>query len=64
MRVRELLPGEDARWDAFVRHHPDGSFFHLSGWRKVIQDVFGHEPYCVIAEHGRLPHAVPGRPRR
>ena len=53
LRVRELLPGEDSRWDAFVRHHPDGSFFHLSGWRKVIHDVFGHEPYCVVAEHGR-----------
>lgn len=53
MRVRELLPGEDSRWDAFVRQHEDGSFYHLSGWRKVIEDVFHHVPHYLIAEVGR-----------
>ncbi len=53
LRVRELLPGEDARWDAFVRQHPDGSFFHLSGWRKVVHDVFRHSPIYLVAEQGR-----------
>ena len=53
VRVRELLPGEDARWDAFVRDHDGGTFFHLSGWRKVVEDVFGHVPYYLVAERGR-----------
>ncbi|MEM7205904.1 MAG: FemAB family XrtA/PEP-CTERM system-associated protein [Planctomycetota bacterium] len=53
LRVREILPGEDAKWDSFVRHHPDGSFYHLSGWRRVIEDVFGHRPRCLVAEHGK-----------
>lgn len=53
LRIRELLPGEDAHWDAFVRHHPDGSFYHLSGWRKVVEDVFRHSPHYLVAERGR-----------
>ncbi len=53
VRVRELLPGEDARWDSFVREHPQGSFFHLTGWRRVVEEVFGHEPHYVVCEEGR-----------
>lgn len=49
--VRELLPGEDAKWDAFVKDHPSGTFFHLSGWRKVVEDTFRHEPIYLIAEN-------------
>ncbi|MHC4813936.1 MAG: FemAB family XrtA/PEP-CTERM system-associated protein [Planctomycetota bacterium] len=50
--VRELLPGEDARWDAYVHHHKDATFFHQTGWRKVVQDVFKHEPACLVAQQG------------
>jgi FemAB-related protein (PEP-CTERM system-associated) len=52
-RVRELLPGEDARWDSFVRAHPDGSFFHLSGWRRAVEETFHHEPHYLVCEQGR-----------
>jgi hypothetical protein len=31
-----LQPQEYGRWDAFVRACPDATFFHLSGWQKVI----------------------------
>ena len=27
IQVRELVPGEDSRWDAFVHAHKDGAFF-------------------------------------
>jgi len=53
LRVREVVPGEDARWDAWVRGHADGTFFHLSGWRKVVEDVFRHRAYYLVAERGR-----------
>ncbi|MCA8942615.1 MAG: FemAB family PEP-CTERM system-associated protein [Planctomycetes bacterium] len=51
--VRELVPGEDARWDSFVHSHPDGTFFHLTGWRRVVVETFGHEPHYLVAEQGR-----------
>lgn len=53
LRVRELLPGEDSRWDAFVTRHSQGTFFHLSGWRRCITDVFRHEPHYLVVEQGR-----------
>ena len=53
LRVRELLPGEDARWDAYVRQHALGTFFHRSGWRKVVEETFRHEPHYLLAEQGR-----------
>ncbi|MEZ5964988.1 MAG: FemAB family PEP-CTERM system-associated protein [Planctomycetota bacterium] len=52
-RVREVVPGEDARWDAWIRAHPEGSFFHLSGWRKVVEETFHHQPHYLVAERGR-----------
>ena len=36
-------------WDAFVRAHPDGSFFHLAGWARVIAEAFGHTPHYLYA---------------
>jgi FemAB-related protein (PEP-CTERM system-associated) len=53
LRVRELLPGEDSRWDAFVGRHPQGTFFHLTGWSRVVREVFRHTPCHLVAEQGR-----------
>ncbi len=33
----------DAEWDAFVRADANSSFCHLSGWRRIFDDVMGHE---------------------
>lgn len=41
-------PG-DAQWDAFVHAHPHGTFFHLSGWKNVVADTFGHTPHYLAA---------------
>src|SRR5690606_5989568 len=30
-------------WDDFVARAPQSSFCHWSGWRKVMEDVLGHE---------------------
>ena len=51
--VRELLPGEDARWDAYVARHPQGTFFHLTGWRRCVSEVFRHESINLVAASGR-----------
>ena len=53
VRVRELLPGEDARWDAFVARHEHGTFFHRTGWSRAVQEMFRHEPHHLVVEQGR-----------
>ncbi len=39
-----------ARWDAFVLAHPQATFFHRSGWLRVIERVFGHRGFYLYAE--------------
>ena len=48
--VRELDSGFEKRWDEFVMRCNDASFFHLSGWGRVIKRVFGHKTYYLQAE--------------
>ena len=48
--VREFRTGDEGRWDDFVLAHPGGTFFHLSGWKRVIEQAFRHRTYYLIAE--------------
>ena len=50
--VRPFRAGDERRWDQFVRTHANGTFFHLSGWKRVIEQAFGHRTYYLIAERG------------
>ena len=50
MRVRELDDNSAAAWDAFVMAHPAATFFHLSGWRRVLQNALGHRTHFMVAE--------------
>jgi len=42
----------DPGWDEFVHAHPEGTFFHLWGWRDVLRRSFGYEPYYLCVEEG------------
>jgi FemAB-related protein (PEP-CTERM system-associated) len=48
--VREVAESDLAAWDQFVRAHPEGSFFHLAGWREVLHRAFGHRTHYLLAE--------------
>lgn len=50
--IRGLQPGDERRWDDFILAHPGGTFFHLSGWKRVIERAFGHRTHYLIAERG------------
>lgn len=34
--------------------HPEGTFFHLAGWRRVIERAFRHATHYLVAERGGL----------
>ena len=38
-------------WDHFARMDPASSLYHLWGWRRVIEDTFGHETIYLSATH-------------
>lgn len=52
VRLHELSTAEAPAkaWDTFVQATPDATFFHLSPWRRVIEQAFGHPTYYVYAE--------------
>lgn len=52
VELRAGLASEDARRDAYVRAHARGTFFHQSGWRRVVERVYGHDALDVIAWRG------------
>lgn len=50
IQISSLDVGGDARWDSFVGSHPEATFFHLSRWKQVIEDSFGHRCHYLFAE--------------
>jgi FemAB-related protein (PEP-CTERM system-associated) len=56
-----LMQAQDrARWDAFVHACPDATFFHLSGWQRVIEQSFAIKTWFYYAEQdGRIVGVLP-----
>lgn len=50
LRLHPLSPDRAAAWDRFVRATPHASFFHLSGWARVMEEGFGHAAHFCLAE--------------
>lgn len=52
--IKSCQDKDHQQWDDYVLHHPDGTFFHLLGWKKVIEKTFGHQSFYLLAEddHG------------
>jgi FemAB-related protein (PEP-CTERM system-associated) len=50
--IQRLQDLDRGAWDSFVRAHPQGTFFHLSGWQRVLKRAFGHRSYYLLARHG------------
>ncbi len=46
--VRPLTRADAAAWDEYVREHPHGTFFHLSGWREVLERSFRLKTYYLM----------------
>jgi FemAB-related protein (PEP-CTERM system-associated) len=59
-RLGESGFGDEGLWDRFVRSSPDGTVFHLTAWKHVVEDVFRHRPHYLIAEDaGEIRAALP-----
>ena len=52
LSVAELDAAGEARWDEFVVRHPGATFFHRAGWKRVLEEAFGHATHFLYAERG------------
>jgi FemAB-related protein (PEP-CTERM system-associated) len=42
-----MTPSAARQWDEFALDHPRATFFHLSAWREVASQVFGHRAHYL-----------------
>lgn len=61
LRVRRLSAADrdgQRQWDAFVNTCAEATFFHLSGWQQVIEEVFRHPAHYLYAERSGVIEGV------
>ena len=49
----ETVEQNDAEWDAFVNASGECKIYHLSAFRNVIRDTFGHQTIYLRAKNGK-----------
>ncbi|NKB37616.1 MAG: FemAB family PEP-CTERM system-associated protein [Gammaproteobacteria bacterium] len=50
MKIFELSDADNERWDNYISDESTASIYHLSGWRNLIQEQFGHQACYFYAE--------------
>ncbi len=50
MKIRLLEREEEKSWDVYIHGHPNSTLCHLSGWRRVIENTYGHRTYYLLVE--------------
>src|SRR5689334_9222950 len=52
IEVSELRPGEEEQWDQYVNASPSATFFHLTGWKRIVENVLGRRCFYLAARRG------------
>ena len=52
IEVKQFTDAVSAAWDRFVGEHPDGTFLHLTNWKRAIERAFPYQSRYLYAERG------------
>jgi FemAB-related protein (PEP-CTERM system-associated) len=61
MKVRLFEQGDADNWQRYVNSHEGATLYHEIGWKRAVEETYGHRPYYLLAEsvdgriHGVLP---------
>lgn len=61
LTIKHLNPNDadtGQRWDSFVMACPEATFFHRSGWQRIVRDVFRHTTHFIYAERDGIIEGV------
>ena len=47
--IRRANEADREAWDSYVLSHLQGTLYHLYGWKKVIEETYGHKAYYLLA---------------
>ncbi len=53
MNIRIYQNTDRQAWDDYVMSHSDGTVFHLTQWKQVVEEAFGHPSFYLVAEDGQ-----------
>ena len=49
MTVEELTADHYKEWDQFILKHTHGTLFHQTGWKQLVEKVYGLKPFYLMA---------------
>jgi FemAB-related protein (PEP-CTERM system-associated) len=49
MFIEKLSIENESLWDSYVDHHPEATFFHRIGWKKLIEQSMGYSGNYIMA---------------
>ncbi|MFH1331908.1 MAG: GNAT family N-acetyltransferase [archaeon] len=49
MKVVRLSSDYEGGWNSYLDSNPKASFFHTLDWKRIIENVYGFEPYYFLA---------------
>jgi FemAB-related protein (PEP-CTERM system-associated) len=60
MEIIEFRDEHTSSWDRFVYQQEKATFFHLTGWKRVVEGVFRHRSrYLLAQERGEITGILP-----
>lgn len=60
LKIKTLREEDCKRWDDYVEKSEQATFFHLSGWKEVLEQSFGHQGHYLYAEkNGEIEGVLP-----
>jgi len=60
LTVRTYIDDIAPRWDEFVRNNPGGTPFHLTAWKRCIEETYGYKSqYFYVERDGKITAVVP-----
>ena len=48
--IRKFTDEDSIAWNQYVYNSANSTFYHQIGWKNVIEKVYGHEQYYLLAE--------------
>lgn len=60
LEIYELRKTDENAWDEYVSKSNSSTFYHLIGWKNVVQKTYTHKPHYLIAkENGEIKGILP-----
>ena len=51
LQIGQMRAENQRNWDAYVKSHPMGNIYQLSGWKTVIEGTYNHHAYYLLAAY-------------